>query len=109
VFCFQAEDGIRDRNVTGVQTCALPISLFQSPEPDAVFSAIALRLCTHFVSLFAAQSPTLCAHREVGAHLYDFPALSKSFHPKGQIGRASCRERACWWRVDADDNSVRGR
>src|SRR5207249_6402227 len=24
-FC-QAEDGIRDRNVTGVQTCALPIS-----------------------------------------------------------------------------------
>src|SRR5699024_12230291 len=27
VFFFQAEDGIRDRNVTGVQTCALPISL----------------------------------------------------------------------------------
>src|SRR5699024_7501484 len=26
VFFFQAEDGIRDRNVTGVQTCALPIS-----------------------------------------------------------------------------------
>src|SRR5699024_8339505 len=24
---FQAEDGIRDRNVTGVQTCALPISV----------------------------------------------------------------------------------
>src|SRR6266513_1126419 len=24
---FQAEDGIRDRNVTGVQTCALPIFL----------------------------------------------------------------------------------
>src|SRR5699024_8593603 len=24
-FFFQAEDGIRDRNVTGVQTCALPI------------------------------------------------------------------------------------
>src|SRR5207249_9216029 len=24
---FQAEDGIRDRYVTGVQTCALPISL----------------------------------------------------------------------------------
>src|SRR5699024_12061639 len=27
-FFFQAEDGIRDRNVTGVQTCALPICLF---------------------------------------------------------------------------------
>src|SRR5437773_8224461 len=26
-FFFQAEDGIRDRDVTGVQTCALPISL----------------------------------------------------------------------------------
>src|SRR5207249_8485291 len=26
-FFFQAEDGIRARNVTGVQTCALPISL----------------------------------------------------------------------------------
>src|SRR5699024_11940633 len=25
VFLFQAEDGIRARNVTGVQTCALPI------------------------------------------------------------------------------------
>src|SRR6266496_6294228 len=27
-FFFQAEDGIRDLYVTGVQTCALPISLF---------------------------------------------------------------------------------
>src|SRR5207248_8457372 len=26
-FFFQAEDGIRDRTVTGVQTCALPISI----------------------------------------------------------------------------------
>src|SRR5439155_11675851 len=28
VFFFQAEDGIRDGHVTGVQTCALPISSF---------------------------------------------------------------------------------
>src|SRR5699024_11276403 len=27
-FSSQAHDGIRDRNVTGVQTCALPISFF---------------------------------------------------------------------------------
>src|SRR2546425_5074702 len=27
-FFFQAEDGIRDKLVTGVQTCALPISLY---------------------------------------------------------------------------------
>src|SRR6266536_2929598 len=30
-FFFQAEDGIRDPLVTGVQTCALPISLRQPP------------------------------------------------------------------------------
>src|SRR2546430_11286057 len=30
-FFFQAEDGIRDLTVTGVQTCALPI--LRSPEP----------------------------------------------------------------------------
>src|SRR6266704_4787147 len=30
-FFFQAEDGIRDRNVTGVQTCALPISSVLRP------------------------------------------------------------------------------
>src|SRR5699024_12207571 len=29
-FFFQAEDGIRDRNVTGVQTCALPIYKYES-------------------------------------------------------------------------------
>src|SRR6266481_2028563 len=28
-FFFQAEDGIRDGTVTGVQTCALPISRFE--------------------------------------------------------------------------------
>src|SRR5438094_6134032 len=30
-FFFQAEDGIRDRTVTGVQTCALPIYKPQVP------------------------------------------------------------------------------
>src|ERR1019366_60300 len=32
-FFFQAEDGIRDWSVTGVQTCALPISLHQHHAP----------------------------------------------------------------------------
>src|SRR3712207_7150583 len=32
VFFFQAEDGIRDIGVTGVQTCALPIFLAREPE-----------------------------------------------------------------------------
>src|SRR5438093_4763780 len=31
-FFFQAEDGIRDWSVTGVQTCALPISVLQDFE-----------------------------------------------------------------------------
>src|SRR5437764_12518956 len=31
-FFFQAEDGIRDTSVNGVQTCALPISLGAEPE-----------------------------------------------------------------------------
>ena len=30
LFFFQAEDGIRDYDVTGVQTCALPISYNQA-------------------------------------------------------------------------------
>src|SRR5690625_6568184 len=34
VFFFQAEDGIRDGHVTGVQTCALPISGSSSVEPS---------------------------------------------------------------------------
>src|SRR5207245_4336660 len=32
-FFFQAEDGIRDATVTGVQTCALPISEKSSARP----------------------------------------------------------------------------
>src|SRR3989441_9384080 len=32
-FFFQAEDGIRDKLVTGVQTCALPISTVALPLP----------------------------------------------------------------------------
>src|SRR5207249_7578648 len=36
-FFFQAEDGIRDRNVTGVQTCALPI--FHPPRCPPIVTA----------------------------------------------------------------------
>src|SRR5215210_8774960 len=39
-FFFQAEDGIRDTSVTGVQTCALPIS------PAALAAALGVRLVT---------------------------------------------------------------
>src|SRR6202022_4956820 len=40
LFFFQAEDGIRDIGVTGVQTCALPISpMIARPSPVARRSA----------------------------------------------------------------------
>src|SRR5256886_5043024 len=40
-FFFQAEDGIRDLTVTGVQTCALPILLIRTPsDPIALQQAV---------------------------------------------------------------------
>src|SRR2546422_6905415 len=42
-FFFQAEDGIRDVAVTGVQTCALPISSGFSPRSRSPWSSSALR------------------------------------------------------------------
>src|SRR5699024_7530360 len=38
-FFFQAEDGIRDRNVTGVQTCALPIWADETAESEQAGSS----------------------------------------------------------------------
>src|SRR5205823_9734752 len=38
-FLLQAEDGIRDKLVTGVQTCALPISII-SVEPERSFANV---------------------------------------------------------------------
>src|SRR2546430_12402845 len=38
-FFFQAEDGIRDLTVTGVQTCALPISSWREPSLRACSQA----------------------------------------------------------------------
>src|SRR5689334_23753767 len=49
VFFFQAEDGIRDGTVTGVQTCALPIYDFRSCK-------MKLNLLPFCISLALAQS-----------------------------------------------------
>src|SRR5699024_12222834 len=51
-FFFQAEDGIRDRNVTGVQTCALPILKFCSQEigKTSTGNGKPLKRCTNFDS-----------------------------------------------------------
>src|SRR5207253_6629789 len=41
VFFFQAEDGIRDGHVTGVQTCALPICEYM-PAPKANYVRVVI-------------------------------------------------------------------
>src|SRR5207253_5573924 len=43
-FFFQAEDGIRDGHVTGVQTCALPISKGRPPSTSAAVSSVSQRV-----------------------------------------------------------------
>src|SRR5688500_19830600 len=85
VFFFQAEDGIRDYKVTGVQTCALPIldlaesSGFERGEYD-----------TDFV----AQNPELGRGELPREERADIAAaLSAIAAGDQQIGRASCRER----------------
>src|SRR5690625_7366161 len=65
---FQAEDGIRDGHVTGVQTCALPISL-----PASTCRTPSWHSCT-------VSSATR-------------PAGGRNRSAARQIGRASCRER----------------
>src|SRR2546427_9404209 len=54
IFFFQAEDGIRDLTVTGVQTCALPI--FDSV-PDPEITQEQLALTNDFVRFLAPPTP----------------------------------------------------
>src|SRR5260370_15500549 len=83
-FFFQAEDGIRDSSVTGVQTCALPISvprhrahrswrggipfLPPTPPPDAGFrpNILACELVSAFRSSQAVRSTFRSEERRVG-------------------------------------------
>ena len=51
VFFFQAEDGIRDRLVTGVQTCALPI--FFSFASSGVSNEAACAMTSHFNNIWS--------------------------------------------------------
>src|SRR5699024_12191732 len=64
-FFFQAEDGIRDRNVTGVQTCALPIScgstLFETTPPRTSWPLLSSFLNRHLKeSLYFAETLLVC-------------------------------------------------
>src|SRR5437588_4958892 len=86
-FFFQAEDGIRDHCVTGVQTCALPIWPARPTRPSTAPSAgsgIAAGLPG------SASMPWWESCRSRGAGR---PRCGAAIAPRGEIGRASCRER----------------
>src|SRR5260221_3629255 len=88
-FFFQAEDGIRDHCVTGVQTCALPIS--RQPNLTAALRPCLFRACIRCGSWLLAGVTTGPTDSASDDHL---PAvLSALPKPAGEIGRASCRER----------------
>src|SRR5256884_3706251 len=88
-FFFQAEDGIRDVAVTGVQTCALPISTaFTSGScwPSRIAPKI------HSGSVFCApavNTVTMTSSKD-RAKASSAPETSAVAL---KIGRASCRER----------------
>src|SRR5256885_6051322 len=54
VFFFQAEDGIRDYKVTGVQTCALPISVSEAGSSRGSSNmrlTAGVRICAGWIAL----------------------------------------------------------
>src|SRR5687767_15187769 len=85
-FFFQAEDGIRDKLVTGVQTCALPIcGPLGAGRGDG-----AVRRRRPRPSLPAA--PATRHRRPAGGRRADLLLPDAPADP-AEIGRASCRER----------------
>ena len=84
-FFFQAEDGIRDWSVTGVQTCALPISFCEPRRLQNVTMHYPLMV---FLKA-GAELPNLIPQVSQGE------VTDVGWFPleKAQIGRASCRER----------------
>src|SRR2546425_2357126 len=66
-FFFQAEDGIRDKLVTGVQTCALPIYFFSDHRAHG--PAHEVEIHHREVERHAVQTAVAGAHRLEGARL----------------------------------------
>src|SRR5690606_40274052 len=88
-FFFQAEDGIRDFHVTGVQTCALPIS--QRPPAAQDHGGGAETEDEQLPGGDVGESGGQ-AGDEVDAALDHRGGVQV-----GEIGRASCRERVEMW------------
>src|SRR5207249_7388294 len=100
---FQAEDGIRDRNVTGVQTCALPIFCsLGAEEPQKLRAAVerALPLLEKSATTYTEHRECFACHHKAAAVLALAAARSHGFAIDAEIGRASCRERGEVWVVD---------
>src|SRR5439155_5546380 len=93
---FQAEDGIRDGHVTGVQTCALPISS-EGRLPRLVGLGNALKLTLTGNRVDAAEALRVGLVDEVVPHSRleqrTFEIADRIASRSAQIGRASCRER----------------
>src|SRR2546430_13335038 len=86
-FFFQAEDGIRDLTVTGVQTCALPIWIYTQIVQYILWSdGLASRRNTPDVSVIDRSQ---YLERKPMLALFDSIELKM----EREIGRASCRER----------------
>src|SRR5690606_41246011 len=69
-FFFQAEDGIRDCHVTGVQTCALPISVHVPLSLEAQLEARALMLSSNNILSPANGDPIIVPSQDVVLGLY---------------------------------------
>src|SRR2546422_1207994 len=88
-FFFQAEDGIRDVAVTGVQTCALPICPYYWPNVRIRTKAVATNVPPHGAFRgFGAPQSLFAMERHM-----DRIAQAVGLSPIEEIGRASCRER----------------
>src|SRR2546426_1865173 len=88
-FFFQAEDGIRDYKVTGVQTCALPICYYDAYylKAQQVRTLILRDYDRAFERVDVVVMPTSPTPAfKIGERVTDPLQMY-------QIGRASCRER----------------
>src|SRR5690606_40750340 len=96
-FFFQAEDGIRDFHVTGVQACALPIY-----QMGGATSLRAVR------SRIGPSTTTAATRRTLRRRATRSPSIAPP--TSVEIGRASCRERGGVWGVGgAGDRRDEGR
>ena len=98
-FFFQAEDGIRDWSVTGVQTCALPIwefliqlDLQRSHQFANAAGGLGLDNCLPVVWNVIAGFDDVVIERR-GTFAEEPVHFGNIWFAQEEIGRASCRER----------------